>query len=542
MDQTYMDQAYMDQQYMDQPSISFRDYPGIVMRRKWSLIFPALLISIAGFLIAMLLPPEYKSTSTILIEEQEIPQDFVTATVTSFAEQRLQTINQQIMSTTRLLEIINQFDLYKKLREKRTTEDVVAQMRKDVDLKTISAEIMDRRTGRATAATIAFSLSYEGKESPQIVQRVANVLASLYLEENLKVRERQTKETYEFLDEEVKRVKQELNMIESKLSRFKEENINELPELLPVNIQSLENMERNIERLMEQLRSLREREGYLETQLTALDPFLENKDRVRLDELEVQLVYLQSRFTDEYPDVIKIKEEIVHLRKKLTGESDDPTQIALDRPDNPAYVTLLSQLSSSRADIESIKRQEIEYRQRADEYRRRIEATPKVEEIYNALVMERANTMAKFNDLLQKAMEAKVAQGLEKEQKGERFTLIDPARLPERSSKPNRKAIILAGFILGLAAGAGFVVLLEVGDQTVRNPELLTITTSLPVLASLPVLVTERDRKRIRTRRLLLTGASLASLVIGILVFHFIIMDLDIFWIKMMRRLDLLFI
>lgn len=532
-----MDQQFMDQRFMAQPFIRLRDYPQIIKRRKWSLFVPAMMISLAGLITAIALPPVYKSSSTILIEEQEIPQDLVMTTVTSFAEQRLQTINQRIMSTTRLLEIIKRFDLYKDLREKKTTEEIVQKMREDVKLKQISADVVDRRTGRPTAAIIAFSLFYEGKETPQTVERVANVLASLFLEENLKVRERQTQETYEFLDEEAARVKKELNTIDSELSRFKEEHINELPGLFHVNIQSLENMERNVERLMEELRNLREREGYLETQLATLSPFMEDKDRTRLDELRVQLVYLQSRFTDEYPDVIKTKDEIAGLEKRLSGDHDQNKK-TVNRPDNPAYVTLSSQLASTRADMESIKIQEREYRARADEYRRRIEASPKVEEAYNALVVDRNNTEAKFNDLLQKSMEAKVAQGLEKEQKGERFTLIDPARLPEKPFKPNRAAILLVGCILGLAAGAGLTAVREITDQTVRIPEILTVATSFPVLALLPEIVTPSDERARKRRRLIWVGSTLAAVAAGVVLFHYWIMDLDIFWIKLFRRLE----
>jgi polysaccharide chain length determinant protein (PEP-CTERM system associated) len=529
----------MNQILMNQQTININEYGKIVKRRMWSLILPTLFISIIGSIVAVLLPPAYKSTSTILIEEQEIPQDFVTATVTSYAEQRLETINQRIMSTNRLLEIINQFDLYKKLREKRTSEEVIERMREDVSMNPISADVVDRNTGRATIATIAFTLSYEGKESPKTVQKVATVLASLFLEENMKVRERQTQETHAYLEEEAARVKEELKQIEILLADFKEKHINELPELLEANIQGRESMERNVEQLMEQLRSVREREEYLETQLTTVSPFLENQDRNRLDELNVQLVHLETKFTAEHPDVVKTREEITALKKKIALENNLEEK-SEDRPDNPAYVTLLSQLASARTDIESIKRQQLEYRKRADEYQRRIEATPKVEEVYNALVMERTNTQAKVSDLLLKTMEAKVAQGLEKEQKGERFTLIDPARLPERPSKPNRLAIILVGCVLGLAAGGGLVALKEFSDKTVRHPEMLTMVTSLPALALMPEIVTASDRKRRLWNRIIWTVSGIAVFILIVVIFHFFIMDLDIFWAKVGRKLNAL--
>ena len=459
-------------------------------------------------------------------------------TVTSFAEQRLQTINQRIMSTTRLLEIINQFDLYKEFREKRTTEEVVEKMREDVKLKQISAEVMDRRTGRPTAATIAFSLSYEGKDQPQKILKVATVLASFFLEENLKVRERQTQEAFIFFEEEAARVKEELDQLEAELSQFKEGHMSELPELLQLNISTLQSFDRDMDRFMEQLRSLKEREGYLESQLSTIPPKLENADRNRLDELRVNLVYLKSRFSEEYPDVIKTKLEIAALEKKI-GQNKEKTGVDGDRPDNPAYITLSSQLASTQSEIESVKLQMKELKIKIAEYRRRIEATPKVEETYGALVTARNNKQAKHDDLLRKSMEAKVAQGLEKEQKGERFTLIDPARLPEKPHKPNRFAILAIGLVLGAMAGAGFAFLREMSDQSVRKGDVLALSTSLPVLADLPNIVTAQDRHAKKIRRTLWAGGACAGVIIGVVLFHLLIMDLDIFWIKVMRRLEL---
>ena len=285
--------------------MSVKDYIGILKRRKLSLMLPfAVIFSIAS-IIAVILPPVYKSTSTILIEEQEIPPDFVMATVTSFAEQRLQSIYQRIMGTSRLLDIIGRFKLYENLKGKMTTEQIVDRMRKSIRLDTVSAEVVDRRTGKPSSATIAFTLTYEGKGVPEKVQRVANVLASLFLEENLQVRERQTKETYQFLADEMNKLRAQLNAIESKIASFKALHINELPEVFQVNMQTLNSIEQNVERMNVQLRSLKEREGYLQTQLASITPLEKmNEDRRRLRELRVQLANLETRFTDEYPDVI----------------------------------------------------------------------------------------------------------------------------------------------------------------------------------------------------------------------------------------------
>ena len=520
------------------PAPTVADYLAIASRRKWSFILPVLIILVIAVAVALLLPPVYRSASTILIEEQEIPTDFVVTTVTSFAEQRLQQINQRIMSTTRLMGIIEEYDLYKKMRERRTSEEVIEQMREDVRLNQISAEVVDRRTGRPMTATIAFTLSYEGKDSPTKVQRVANVLTSLFLKENLEVRERQTSEASKFLEEEMQRVKQSLSGTERMLAEFKEKHINSLPEMLPVNMQGLSTSERSIERLDEQLRSLKEREGYLQTQLANLSPYMENSDRQRLEMLETELVALQTRFSPEHPDVIKAKAEIVALKKKM---ADDSGQADVDEgdPDNPAYVTLASQLSSARADIRSVQNQIADLRKEKTKYEKRIEETPKVEREYQVLTAEQMNLKVKYNDLMQKHMEAVVALGLEKGQKGERFTLIDPPQLPEKPFKPNRLAIGLIGIVLGIGAGVGWAALREFGDQAVYTGERLAVGSGFPVLGEVPSILTSEDRRRKRTRRIVFVSLVCFGLIGAVVLFHYFVMDWWVFWAKLNRRLML---
>jgi len=520
----------------DQP-LTPADYMEIIKRRKWSLIIPPIVVVTIALVVALALPSVYKSTSTILIEEQEIPADFVRATVTSFAEQRLQLINQRIMSSSRLLEIINKFDLYKDLRSRLTTEEIIEKMREDVKMEPISADVVDRRTGRPTTVTIAFTLSYEGKDTPRKIQQVANVLASLFLQENMEVRERQTQETSEFLEEEVSKVKARLEEIEAKVAEFKKNNINTLPELLEVNINGLRTTEREIERLEQQLRSLKEREGYLQSQLANVEPMLDNPERQHLKDLRTQLVALRARFSDEHPDVIKTRDEIRELEKKL-GKDKEGEQDEL--PDNPAYINLASQLASTRTDMESVKKQLLDLEKKRRLYQARIEATPKVEQAYKVILLEYSNTQAKYNDLMRKAMEAKVAQGLEKEQKAERFTLIDPARLPEKPFKPNRLAIVLIGLVLGIGAGVGLASLREMSDTSVRSATRLAEETGFAVLASLPEIETPFDRRKRLIRRVVGAAVTVAVLACALTAFHYMVMDLNVLWAKIVRRLALL--
>lgn len=525
---------------MEQNTISINDYIKIVKRRKWCFALPVFMVFLCAVAIALALPSVYKSTSTILIEERDIPADFVMTTVTTYAEQRLQSIHQRIVSFSKLLEIVNRFNLYPELKNKWTSEKIVEKMKDSISLEPVSAEMVNRRTGMATETTIAFSLSYEGR-NPETVQRVANVLTSLFLEENLRVRKKQATETSEFLESEMEKVKEKLTEIEGKMAAFKELHINELPDLLQINMQSLNNIENNIERLNEQLRNLKERESYLQTQLASLPVEFEEeqKDKIRLTELKFQLMHLQSRFSDQYPDVIKTKAEIADFENQLIKSSirsRNPGE-SVEQSDNPAYVTLAAQLSSIQANIDSVGRQIVELNKTVHMYRQRIANTPKVEEEFRAIYAERNNTQSKYDDLMRKHMEAEVAQGLEKEQKGERFTLIDPARLPETPHKPNRIAIMLIGFILGIGSGVGWASFREFADQSIWDSQSLSKATPFPVLASLPEIITLEDRQSRRLKRYILIIALVLAILAGLLVIHLLVMDLNVFWAKLMRKL-----
>jgi polysaccharide chain length determinant protein (PEP-CTERM system associated) len=470
--------------------LSLSDYLEILYRCKWSLIIPSVGISLIAVILALILPNTYKSTATILVEERQISSEYIKTTVTSYTEQRIQQIKQRIMSTGRLLEIMNQFDLYKKLRADRTTNDIVTRMRSNINLDPIT----DQAPGRNTEATIAFSLSFQGRESPQKVQLVAEKLTNLFLEENRYERTKQTKEVSRFLEDELNKVKSSLDSQEAEIARFKEKHINTLPELLQVNIQSLNHMERNIEMSQEKLRSLKEQEGYFQSQLVNVSPDLkeQQEDKKRLDELKVLLINLKSRFTEEYPDVINTRAEIARLEMQLAKkESLHPT--TKESAENPAYITLAAQLSGIQADIKSTHQQIVIMMQKAQKYRKQIENTPRVEETYRTLTIKRDNTRAKYDDLMQKVLEAKVSQGLETEQKGERFTVIDPPLFPEKPFKPNRLLIVMIGMVLGLCAGVSFAAMREFSDDSVHSAERLATVTTFPVLTTIPLITTRRE-------------------------------------------------
>jgi polysaccharide chain length determinant protein (PEP-CTERM system associated) len=526
---------------MEPTMMTAQDYIAILKRRKWSLILPFVVIALAAAVTAMVLPPVYQSMATILIEEQEVPQDFVMTTVTSYAEQRIQSINQRIMSFPRLLEIIERFDLYPKMKARRSAEEMVEKMRQDVVLEPFSADVVDPRTGRPTKATIAFNLSYEGK-NPQKVQQVVNVLTSLFMEENLKTRVKQVEETSEFLENELQKLSAERDGLDARMASFKQQHLSELPEMMQVNLQGLNTIERNLGAANEQLRALKDRESNLQLQLAAVPPYIlreeETIGRQRLEQLKIELVNLEHRVTEKHPDIGKTRAEIADLEAVLKtaaagyGKANEP-------PDNPVYISLSIQLTNTRSEIKSIQRQLQDLEVSAAAYRQRIAASPAAEGQYNELVAARTTTQAKYNDLKSKLMEARVATGMEKEQKGERFTLIDPARLPQKPFKPNRLAIVLIGLVLGIGAGVGFSALKEFADDSVHNLDRLEFEIQLPVLTAIPVIMTLADLTRRRRQRFALAFGSIGAAAAVMAVWHFFVMDLVIVWSKFMYRLAL---
>ncbi len=519
---------------MDNNALTPGEIIAIIKHRKWSLLVPALAVFAIAAGVALFLPPTYKSTATILVKEQEIPSEYVTTSMTSFAFQRIQSINQRVMTSQRLLELINRFDLYKKMKKRKTTDDIIARMREDIILEPINVDVSDRKTGRARIATIAFTIAYEGGE-PGKVQKVLNTITSLFLKEDLQVREKQAGDTLSFLDVEKNRVKEKLARHEAELASFKEKNIHSLPDVFQVNVQALNYIQNNRDRETQRLNNFREREQYLETQLASIHSELDLEEEKHLETIELELANLMAMFSDRYPDVIKLKKEITRIKEVIAQKKENKGRI----PDNPVYITLSSQLAGIRSDMASSRDQIRSLDRQADEYKQKIAATPRVEETYNAYITDRNNLRAKFNELQQKAMEARVAMGLQTEQKGERFTLAEPARLPEKPVKPNRHAILIIGLVLGLGIGIAVVAIKEFMDSSFKNPEQLERMTGLPVLVEIPPIITTRDRI-IKALRQALFFLANAGAMAGILyVVDTYVMDLTVLASLVIRRFSL---
>ncbi len=578
-------------------STDFGQYIAILKNRKKFFIIPALTVLVVATLLAFLWPATYESSSTILIEEQQIPEEFVRSTVTGFADQRIQSLTQQILSRVKLWEIIQQFNLYAKQRDKLTREEILEQMRGDIKLSTISAEVADsakrKRRSPESQVTIAFSISYRGK-NPGMVQKVDGTLASLYLEQNLKTREAQAQSTTKFLEAELKELQERIQTLGGKITEFKEKNEGLLPEQQVFNREQVARLDTEIKQIENNIRSAEERKAYVEGQLATVSPdasytgpagektMMSPADRLKA--LEVSLADLRSKFAPDHPDIRKTMREIAELKKlpgassesvvarrkklaqlqnelaekqgkysdqhpevkKLKAEIANLEQIpgkpttpkSATEPENPAYVSLATQAKAAEIDISAFRSQQVALQSQLRMYRQRLENAPKVEQGYMALMRDYQNAHAKHQEVMNKILEARIAEGMEEHQKGEKFTLVDPASFPEKPVSPQRWLIFFAGVVCSLGAGFGTVALVEHLDHSVKDSDELVRLTGLPVLGSIIRIQTREDVLRTRKKRRLIWMVSCGSLIMGLILFHFLYMDLWILASKLLRLAD----
>jgi succinoglycan biosynthesis transport protein ExoP len=584
---------------MPNESTDFGHYVAIFKNRKKYFIIPALTIFVVATLFAYLWPATYQSSSTILIEEQQIPQEFVRSTVTGFAEQRIQSLTQQILSRVKLWEIIQQFKLYPELQEKYTREEILEKMRDNIKLETISAEVGDprKRRGGQPSVTIAFSIAYRGA-NPGMVQKVSGTLASLYLEQNLKTREAQAQSTTKFLEAELKELQERIQKLGAQITAFKEQHEGLLPEQQPFNREQVARLELEIKQLENYIRTTEERKSYLEGQLATVSPdntytggsgakiMLSPTDRLkalqvvladlrskfapdhpdirktvreiaelkklagttsgsaverrkRLAQLKNELAEKQGKYSDQHPETKKLKNEIAQL-EQLEQESKKPSGAAkaTTEPENPAYISLATQAKAAEIDISAFRSQQTAVQSKLKKYRERLEEAPKVEQGYMALMRDYQNAHVKHQEVMNKILEARISEGMEEHQKGEKFTLIDPASFPEKPVSPNRLAILLGGVAASLAVGFGCVALVEHLDRSVKNSDDLVRLTGLPVLGSIIRIQIKEDIFRARRKRKLIWMVSCFSLIIGLVLFHFLYMDLWILAARLLRLAD----
>ena len=582
---------------MEQEKSNLSDYLVTLGRTKKRWITISVLILVISVGVAFGLPPVYRSSATILIEQQEIPQELVRSTVTTYADQRIQVISQRVMTRANLVKIIKKYNLYVKEQETDPLEVVLEDMRKDIEMKMVSAEVVDPRSGRPTTATIAFTLTFFN-ESPALAQKVANELASLYLNENITSRRQQATEAAGFLTDEADKLRDKIAGLEQQLAKFKQKNVNQLPELNQLNMQLLDRSDTQLLEVERQLRSVDDRKIYLKSQLAQLSPnntqYSENGERIlssvdRLKSLQTKYVSMSAVYSPDHPDLVKLNKQISALKQEV-GEADDSrqlrekktqleTELALavktygedhpnvkklknilssfdealnsvpdtmdenvskqSKPDNPVYIQLLGDLEGADAEYHSLLQKQTELLAMKKDYESRLTNAPQVEREYRGLSRDYESAVLEYREINAKQMQAQLAEVLEAERKGERFTLIEPPQLPEEPVRPNRMAVVFLGGVFSLAGGAGSIFVSHSLDQTIRGAAGLQSLLGSAPLSVIPHMRNDEERKRTRRRLWWVIIILFVLMCAVIALFHWLIMPLDVLWYAGLRRLGI---
>ena len=588
-----MSQDRRVQRRADARARTLPDYLVLLRRRRTLILAVCAALMAASAALAFLLPAVYRSTATILIEEQEIPPDLVRSAIATYADQRIETIKQQVLSRATLWRIVEQYGLYEKLRKRSPTEEVLERFTKDIQIDVLNVKVVDKRTQNPTQATIAFTLAYDG-ETPASAQKVANELTSLFLAENLKSRERHAQETTAFLKREAENLDKHIQELEGQLAAVKHKADGALPELVQLNMQLLTQAERELIESDRDIRSLHERKTYLEGELAQLKPqtpiitasgdrLLDTGERLKalraqyasvsaymlpdhpdfiklkqeIDSLEKEtggiderdelskriqaeratLADLRERMNDSHPDVNRVQEVVASLERELQTKSLRPTLPPPVKPENPAYINIQSQLASTKESLASIGKARVDLKRRMAEYTRRLESTPTMEPEYMDLLRDRENSMRKHQEITSRLMEAQVSAELEVQRKGERFSLINPPELPEKPERPNRLAILLLGAFLAVGGGIGTGVVVDNVDRTIHTSEQFGRVLQGVPLAVIPYLPSERELASLGRRRTAVGFAGLGVLVAGAVIVHLAWMPLDVLWYAIWRKL-----
>jgi polysaccharide chain length determinant protein (PEP-CTERM system associated) len=496
----------------------------MVWKRKVLILMSWAIVSLSAALFVYRLPTLYSAEALILVDAQKIPEKFVTSTVSTDVQDRLATISQQILSSTRLKKIIDDFDLYRDGKKSAVQEEILEMMRGDISIK-LERGWVGNRPG-------AFRIAYKGSD-PAIVAQVANRITNLFIEENLKTREVQAEGTSEFIDTQLQESKKRLDELESAVSDYKLKHNGELPQQesaisgvlsrltlqLQTNRDSLERAEQSKAVLDNTLKAteaavtvLKEPPAVVagtESPVVAPNNSPQPTPPKKASELmEAQLDVLRGRYSDDYPDVRRLRSEIARVKaieeKEATPEAVVPSEKApvtakpqTARPSsidqrrnlelgmaNERVSAIKLQLSAADREIENRKKEQQQLVSQMAVAEGRLSRLPVREQEMSRITRDYEISKANYRSLLDKKLSAEMSTDMERRQKSERFTVVDPARVPEKPFSPNRPMFWAIGAVAGLLIGlaAGFV--MELRANVILGE--WELPAGVPVLGRLP--------------------------------------------------------
>ena len=491
----------------DQKSMrSVDEYWAMVVRRRWWILGPLFLGWLIVFASAWIIPPKYTSETVILVEQQKVPEKFVMPNVQVDLEERLQSITQQVLSRSRLLNIINNLHLYQGLFFS-SPDDQITQMRKDIKIDLIQTPPTPGKPAELTA----FRVFYVA-DKPQIAQQVNTQLASYFIDENVRASQQQSESTTSFLDSQLTSAAAALAVQEKKIREYESAHVGELPDQLQSNLQILSGAQSQLSATIDARDKALQQQAYLNSLATQYDAMGITESTTpapptigqQLDAARANLAALEAKYTPDHPDVKKMKETIAKLEQmqkdtqeansdKSSDSNDTPTATPSQLQAMTPVMQIQSQIKANKLEIQAREAQIAKLEAKVNQYQARLNATPGNQQELSDIMRNYDESKKNYDELLGKTMSSSLATSLNRQQQGDQFRIIDPPSLPEKSSFPDRFKFSLAGLGIGLALAFVFGVGTEFLDDRIRSEADLVDTAQLPVLAEIPPLPTERE-------------------------------------------------
>jgi polysaccharide biosynthesis transport protein len=481
-----------------------------VVRRRWvylALILPAVLL--VAVYQAYTITPSYRSSATIMLEPSTIPADMIRTTVVGYADQHIDMLRRRVMTTEELRRIVEARDPYPDMPELSLGEKARL-LASDTQIERVDPVTLERLN-----QSNAFSIHYHNP-NPRIAADVAQRLADMFLDHNRQIRAEKAAGTYDFLLTQSTTSVRRIREVEQRIADFKSLHGDALPDAQARTLGALDRTERELTALEGQIRLAEERETLLALQLTQITPnlFDTSQDwRLELAALRAQLAEAQQRYTPDHPDVRRLRRSIDALNARVASEESSGQSLA---PDNPDYIRVASQLDTVRRDLAAMRASAAQARQQIQQYGQVRRLAPDVERQYLELMREYDGLQGQFADIQNKLSAAALAETLETEQRGERYTQIRSPSVASSPVHPNRMGIILLGLVIGGALAVGVAAFKEVSDPTIRSAKDLRDITDIQPIGAVPVMLNHADkRKRLLTWTSITAVFAVAVLFVG---------------------------
>ena len=492
--------------------LNLEQYVGVIRRRHMYFLIPFFLGWFAVWSASWVLPPRYRSGTLILVEQPSMPKDYVTPNITDDLQARLQTITQQILSRTRLLQIAERLNLYAKDHGRLNSDELVDYLRKDIEIELVHG---------AHDQITSFNIYYSSHD-PRVAQQVTSELTNLFISENLELRQQKSEDTTKFLEQQLETARQNLAQQEEKVRVYKDQHLGELPSQLTSNVQILSGLQSQLQSEEDGLNADRQQNAYLQSMLEqshVMQRATKSGDGSpvgilaldqELDKLKARLADLSSHYTDRHPDVREVKDEITKVEKMreqaltdlktsaatTSGTGNPTTPDDVESRDGAATIQLQGQLKANQIDISNKEHEIAALKAKINDYQGRLNQEPVREQQFADLTRGYEQSKASYDELLKKKDSSQMATSMELLQQGEHFQMIDPPSLPLKPDFPNRLKFCAIGLGIGIAFGGALAGGTEFLDDRLYNEKELKELLPVTVISEIPAITSPKEERK----------------------------------------------